>query len=72
MRSLCTDNQLGAFCKLSTGLNSATWVADSSKIGRRDFFSFYSIDDVDAIFIDSNITDEQYRQLSEHTRVICG
>ena len=68
-----TDTEVGSF--LQTAFNRSTeryLVADSSKIGQRDFFSFYSIDDVDAIFIDSNITDEQYRQLSEHTRVICG
>ena len=68
-----TDTEVGSF--LQTAFNRSTkryLIADSSKIGRRDFFSFYSIDNIDAFFTDSNISDEQYRQLSEHTRVVCG
>lgn len=68
-----TDTEVGSF--LQTAFNRSTeryLVADSSKIGRRDFFSFYSIDNIDAFFTDSHISDEQLRQLSEHTRVVCG
>lgn len=45
-------------------------VCDSSKVGRRDFYTFYSLDDVDALVTDKGLTGEQRESLSEHTQII--
>ncbi|MDI9589962.1 MAG: DeoR/GlpR family DNA-binding transcription regulator [Acidobacteriota bacterium] len=45
-------------------------LADSSKLGRRDFFGFYDLDDVDALITDRLITDDQRHALGQHTTVI--
>lgn len=45
-------------------------VCDSSKVGRRDFFTFYSLDDVDALVTDRHLTAQELDVLIEHTKVI--
>lgn len=45
-------------------------VCDSSKLGRRDFYTFYSLDDVDALVTDSGLSSEQKEQVLEHTKII--
>ena len=50
-------------------VNSANYVvvvADSSKIGREDFVSFAPLSSVDALITDTEITDADRSQLTEH------
>ena len=44
-------------------------VADSSKIGIEDFYSFYKIEDV-SVITDDKITKQDFKGLSKYTRVI--
>jgi DeoR family lactose phosphotransferase system repressor len=45
-------------------------VADSSKLGKRDFFTFYELTDIDGLVTDTHITPEQREQLDQITTVI--
>lgn len=45
-------------------------VCDSSKVGRRDFYMFYSLDDVDALVTDRRLTADELADLSQHTEVL--
>jgi DeoR family lactose phosphotransferase system repressor len=45
-------------------------VADSSKVGKRDFFTFYELTDIDGLVTDTHITPEQREQLDQITTVI--
>lgn len=45
-------------------------VADSSKLGRRDFYCFYDLADLDALITDNLITAEQRDALREHVSVL--
>lgn len=45
-------------------------LADSSKFGKRDFFTFYDMRDVDAIITDSHITPDQRAEYESYTEVI--
>lgn len=45
-------------------------VADHSKIGRQDFFSFYDLDAVTALITDSNISEEKKLELNQYVKVI--
>jgi len=50
-------------------VNSANYVvvaADSSKVGREDFVSFAPISSVDTLITDSEINDEDRKQLTQH------
>ena len=44
-------------------------VADSSKIGIEDFYSFYKIEDV-SVITDDKITKQDFKSLSKYTKVI--
>ena len=44
-------------------------IADSSKIGKRDFYTFCRLDNLDAVVC--GITAEDRTAIEEHTRVIC-
>ncbi|MDY2777559.1 MAG: DeoR/GlpR family DNA-binding transcription regulator [Collinsella sp.] len=46
-------------------------VADSSKVGRRDFYTFYSLSRIDAVICESGVDAEVRARLEEHTKVIC-
>ncbi|MDO4595039.1 MAG: DeoR/GlpR family DNA-binding transcription regulator [Tissierellia bacterium] len=45
-------------------------VADNTKIGREDFYNFYSLDETTAVFCDDNLTKTNYEKLSKYTKVI--
>ena len=45
-------------------------VADSSKLERRDFYSFYELSKIDALITDNLITTEQREALQQHANVI--
>ena len=44
-------------------------VADSSKIGIEDFYSFYKLEDV-SVITDDRISKQDFKGLSKYTRVI--
>ena len=46
-------------------------IADSSKIGKRDFFTFCRLDSLDAVVCEPSITAEDRTAIEEHTQVIC-
>ena len=46
-------------------------VADSTKIGKRDFYTFYALSDVDALVCEPGISSELRAAVEEYTRVIC-
>ena len=45
-------------------------LADSSKFGRRDYFTFYDLKDIDALITDTGITDVQRTEYGTYTQVI--
>ena len=46
-------------------------IADSSKIDRRDFYTFCRLDSLDAVVCESSISAEDRVAIEEHKRVIC-
>ena len=46
-------------------------IADSSKIGKRDFYTFCRLDSLDAVVCESSISAEDRAAIEEHTQVIC-
>ncbi len=46
-------------------------IADPSKIGRRDFYTFCRPDGLDAVVCEPGITAEDRVAIEEHTQVIC-
>ena len=46
-------------------------IADSSKIGKRDFYTFCRLDNLDAVVCEPGIAAEDRVAIEEHTRVIC-
>ncbi|MCI6274570.1 MAG: DeoR/GlpR family DNA-binding transcription regulator [Coriobacteriaceae bacterium] len=46
-------------------------LADSSKMGVRDFYCFYSLRNVDAVVVDPGVSADDLLSLEKHTRVIC-
>ena len=46
-------------------------VADSSKFFRKDLFTFYTLDQIDAVITDPGITAEQRASCEQYTQVIC-
>nr|WP_275689582.1 DeoR/GlpR transcriptional regulator [Collinsella aerofaciens] len=46
-------------------------IADSSKIGKRDFYTFCRLDSLDAVVCEPGITAEDRAAIEEHTQVIC-
>ena len=46
-------------------------IADSSKIGKRDFYTFCRLDSLDAVVCEPGITAEDRTAIEEHTQVIC-
>ena len=46
-------------------------IADSSKIGKRDFYTFCRLDSLDAVVCEPGIADEDRAAIEEHTQVIC-
>ena len=46
-------------------------IADSSKIGKRDFYTFCRLDNLDAVVCEPGITDADRAAIEEHTQVIC-
>ncbi|MBP3884485.1 MAG: DeoR/GlpR transcriptional regulator [Atopobiaceae bacterium] len=45
-------------------------IADSSKVGRRDFYDFYQLGDIDALVTDATLTSEQRTSLEGIVRVL--
>ena len=46
-------------------------IADSSKIGKRDFYTFCRLDSLDAVVCEPGIADGDRAAIEEHTQVIC-
>ncbi len=46
-------------------------IADSSKIGKRDFYTFCRLDSLDAVVCEPSIAAEDRAAIEEHTQVIC-
>lgn len=46
-------------------------VADSSKVGRRDFYSFYNLSSLDALVCEPEISADARASIEEFTKVIC-
>ena len=46
-------------------------VADSTKIGKRDFSEFYDLRNIDAFITDKDITEKNRLELEKYTEVIC-
>ena len=46
-------------------------IADTSKIGKRDFYTFYQLTDLDGLVCEEGITPEQRLAVEEYTKVIC-
>ena len=46
-------------------------IADSSKIGKRDFYTFCRLDSLDAVVCEPGIAAEDRAAIEEHTQVIC-
>lgn len=46
-------------------------IADTSKIGKRDFYTFYHLSDLDGLVTESDISATQKAAVEEFTRVIC-
>ena len=46
-------------------------IADSSKIGKRDFYTFCRLDSLDAVVCEPSISAEDRAAIEEHTQVIC-
>ena len=46
-------------------------IADSSKIGRRNFYTFCRLDSLDAVVCEPSISAEDRVAIEEHKRVIC-
>lgn len=45
-------------------------LCDSSKIGRRDFYTFYDLGSVDGLITDRHLSPEQQAELGEHTKML--
>ena len=58
-------------CILTIRSDSRYLIADSSKIGKRDFYTFCRLDNLDAVVCEPGITAEDRTAIEEHTRVIC-
>ena len=46
-------------------------IADSSKIGKRDFYTFCRLDNLDVVVCEPGIAAEDRAAIEEHTQVIC-
>ena len=51
--------------------DSSYLIADSSRIGRRDFYTFWRLDNLDAGVCEPSISAEDRAAIEEHTQVIC-
>lgn len=45
-------------------------IMDSSKVGKRDFYSFYKLSDLDAVVCESHMPEEKRQAITEFTRVL--
>lgn len=62
----------GHIQRLAFGKADARYlIADTSKIGKRDFYSFYRLSDLDALVTEPGITSEQREAVEEYTQVLC-
>lgn len=70
--SVFTSNaEEGRFQQLAFDHADSRYVlADSSKVGRRDFFCFYDLIDIDALVTDAHIAEDDRRALEEHCTVL--
>ena len=46
-------------------------IADSSRMGRRDFYTFCRLDSLDAVVCEPGIAAEDRAAIEEHAQVIC-
>lgn len=46
-------------------------VIDSSKIGKRDFYTFYKLTDLDGVVCESGVAEDAKASVQEYTSVIC-
>ena len=63
-----------AYTNISDAISKADTrylIADSSKIGRRDFYTFCRLDNLNAVVCEPGITAEDRTAIEEHTQVIC-
>ncbi len=70
--ALFTSNtEEGCLQRLAFGKAAERYVlADSSKLGTRDFYRFYSLRDVDALITDDGLADEDREALERHCAVL--
>ncbi len=62
----------GNIQKMAFGKADSRYViADSSKIGKRDFYTFCSLTDLDGLVCEAGIAPEQRQAVDEFTKVIC-
>ena len=62
----------GRFQQLAFNQADARYLlADASKVGRRDFYTFYRLENTDALISDAGLTDDQCAALEEYTTVLC-
>lgn len=62
----------GTFQKLAFDKADARYlVADASKIGRRDFYTFYRLTDIDALICESGASEGSRAAVEEYTSIIC-
>lgn len=62
----------GHIQRLAFGKADARYlIADTSKIGKRDFYSFYRLSDLDALVTEPGISAEQREAVEEYTQILC-
>ena len=67
----CSNSLEGSLFRMALNRADARYVVtDSSKMGKRDFYGFYDVVNLDGIVTDAAITEKQTKALSELTEVI--
>ena len=67
----CSNSLEGSLFRMALNRADARYVVtDSSKMGKRDFYGFYDVVNLDGIVTDAAITEKQIKALSELTEVI--
>ena len=62
----------GRIQQLAFGKADARYlIVDGSKVGKRDFYTFYHLDDLDAVVCEPGISADDRAAIENYTRVIC-
>ncbi|AAK80897.1 DeoR family lactose phosphotransferase system repressor [Clostridium acetobutylicum] len=72
--NITTSNEEEGMCQKIIMDNAAKKyvLCDSSKVGKEDFFSFYSLEDVTGIITDKNIDEGLKKQYQNRAKIICS